>query len=329
MRRFLVLVCLLSCLPAAGASAAPGNLSTWDMPQQRSVMRAGLLEPLADGRFGGEAPLTGHQLTLAFGGLSLSLGLPPLAVPGGPMSVAAFDRRMVDQLGLADVAAAVDHGAWAAGLQPPSIFGTEVIARALGLRFNHPFPAGEAIEPYPTDLITRAEAAWSLAAVLHFSGWEVAGARAAFSAFTLPAYTDRQRAALRVAVSKIGMPYIWGGETDGPSYGQVHGGYDCSGFVWRVFKETGLVHTISGRTAAQMAGEIPKSERLRWTDLRPADLMFFGRAHFGSRATEANIVHTAIVLGNGWLINSSDQGVFVQPMEGWRHDEFAWGRRVV
>jgi cell wall-associated NlpC family hydrolase len=78
-----------------------------------------------------------------------------------------------------------------------------------------------------------------------------------------------------------------------------------------------------------MAGEIPKSERLRWTDLRPSDLMFFGRAHFGSRATEANIVHTAIVLGNGWLINSSAQGVYVQPMEGWRHDEFAWGRRVV
>ena len=57
--------------------------------------------------------------------------------------------------------------------------------------------------------------------------------------------------------------------------------------------------------------------------------MFFGSAHFGSRASEATIAHTAIVLGDGWLINSSNQGVFVQPMAGWRHSEFGWGRRVL
>jgi cell wall-associated NlpC family hydrolase len=329
MRRSIALLCLLCLAHAAAAGAAVSSRAGWDRPEQRSVVRAGLLASLSDGLFHGEQPLTGHQLTAAFAVLAAPLGAPALVLPSGPMSVAAFDRRMIDQLGLADVARHVEYVAQSAGLDPPSRFGSEVVARSLALRFNHPFPYGEAIEPYPTDDISRAEAAWSLAKVLHFSGWEVDGARTALSAFSLPAYGDRQRAALRIAVSKIGMPYIWGGETDGPSYGQVHGGYDCSGFVWRVFKETGLVSTISGRTAAQMAGEIPKSERLRWTELQPADLMFFGSAHFGSRATESDIVHTAIVLGDGWLINSSDQGVFVQPMEGWRHDEFAWGRRVV
>ncbi len=42
---------------------------------------------------------------------------------------------------------------------------------------------------------------------------------------------------------------------------QAHGGYDCSGFVWRVFKLSGnpAGARIGGRTAAQMAGEIRKS----------------------------------------------------------------------
>jgi len=63
------------------------------------------------------------------------------------------------------------------------------------------------------------------------------------------------------------MPYGWGGESDGLSsrYGaQLHGGYDCSGFVWRVYKLSGNPAGlgIGGRTAAQMAGEIPKAQRL-------------------------------------------------------------------
>jgi cell wall-associated NlpC family hydrolase len=329
MRRVVLVLSVVFCLPASTAGASAGSLSTWDSAQQRDVVRAGLLAPPAGGGFAGAAALTGQQLGVAFAALGARLGLPALDVPSGPMSVVDFDRLMVDQLGLADVADTVRRAAWHAGLVPPSYFGTEVVARALGLRFNHPVPAAEAIELYPTDIITRAEAAWSLDVVLHFAGWEIAAARTALAAFALPAYTTAQRSALRIAVSKIGMPYIWGGETDLPSPGQVHGGYDCSGFVWRVFKLTGLASGINGRTAAQMAGEIPKSQRLRWSELEPGDLMFFGSARFGSRATEANVVHTAIVLGNGWLINSSAQGVYLQPMEGWRHDEFAWGRRVL
>ncbi len=28
------------------------------------------------------------------------------------------------------------------------------------------------------------------------------------------------------------MPYVWGGTND-KAIGQAHGGYDCSGLVWR------------------------------------------------------------------------------------------------
>ena len=37
------------------------------------------------------------------------------------------------------------------------------------------------------------------------------------------------------------MPYVWGGTSDGPEvdFGvSARGGYDCSGFVWRVYKLT-------------------------------------------------------------------------------------------
>ena len=152
------------------------------------------------------------------------------------------------------------------------------------------------------------------------------------SHFQLPSYTAKQLAPLRVAVSKIGMPYIWGGETDGPSPGQVHGGYDCSGFAWRVYKLSGnpVGNKILGRTAAQQAGEIPKSKRLHLNQVRPGDLLFFGSARFRSKATEANVIHEGIALSSDFVIHSSDQGVYVLPLyEGWLHDQFTWARRVL
>jgi cell wall-associated NlpC family hydrolase len=208
------------------------------------------------------------------------------------------------------------------------------VARVLGLRENHP-AADDALELYPWDPITRAEAAHSLATILHFSGWETASARAQLGAFAIPPLDAAQRRVLRLAFSKVGMPYVWGGETDAVSsaYGyQPHGGYDCSGLVWRVFKLSGdpAGARIGGRTAAQMAGEIPRSKRIRLADVRPGDLLFFGPAGFRSRATEASIVHVGIAISPHWMINSSSQGVALASLdESWRRGEFAWARRVL
>jgi cell wall-associated NlpC family hydrolase len=205
-----------------------------------------------------------------------------------------------------------------------------VVARFLGLRYDH--PAGtDRLELYPYDRITRAEAAWSLAQVLGFDGREVSNARQTLSSFELPPMTSGVVPALRIAVSRIGYPYVWGGTTDDTSDGRAHGGFDCSGFVWRVFKLSGLPwgREIRGRTAAQMAGEIPRSRRLRMSQLRPGDVLFFGSAHFNSTASEQNVIHTGIYMGNNWVINSSGQGVYVLPLRGsWLGASFAWGRRV-
>ena len=162
------------------------------------------------------------------------------------------------------------------------------MARQLGLRFTQPH-GREAIELFPRDQITRAEAAWSFAKALHFDGSQQAYDRQVFMQYQLPALTAGQRKPLRLAVSKIGMPYVWGGETDttrGADGPQVHGGYDCSGYVWRVFKLSGnpAGRSIGGRTAADQAGEIPKSRRIPFDGIRPADLLFFGRGSFSSGA---------------------------------------------
>jgi cell wall-associated NlpC family hydrolase len=311
----------------------PYTAGDWDFMQQRQVVGAGLMGPIGSTGFQGAKPLTAAADDAALAVLAAhEEAQPAVVVPAGqPLTLVRFDALLVNQLGLADVAQSVQHAAQAARLQPPGYFGTEVVARYLGLRYDH--PAGEdRLELYPWNLITRAEAAHSFAVALGLSVWEIQAAREELSTFSLPAYTADQLEVLRLAVSKIGMPYVWGGTTDSTEDGLEHGGYDCSGFVWRVYKVSGLQWgaKILGRTAAEQAGEIPRSQRIRMEDVQPGDLLFFGSAHFNSDATESNVIHEGLALGNGWVIHSSEQGVYVLPLTvGWLHESFTWARRVL
>src|SRR5205085_10534308 len=172
----------------------------------------------------------------------------------------------------------------AAGLAPPSRFGTEVVARLLGLRTNH--PAGQdALELLPNEPATRAEAAFSAAQILGFGDWELQSIDDAARDSELPALTTWQRRILRVAVSFIGYPYVWGGtsENDQTPLGvSTPGGFDCSGFVWRVYKLQSysggarLSGVLRGRTTMAMSGEVAKSARVGLDELEPADVIFFG-----------------------------------------------------
>jgi cell wall-associated NlpC family hydrolase len=328
----LTLVALLTLVPAARAQAA--SLGGWNLGEQHAVRLAGVMHDLGDATFHGERPVTGAQLRQAFGVLALRQGTAPASVLADRVSVATFDRLMVAQLGAADVAAAVQHEAWRAGLLPPATFGTEVVARFLGLRTNHPFPQEE-LELYPTDAITRAEAAHSFAVALSLGAGAAEWARETFARFALPRYDVAQKRVLRQAVAKIGMPYIWGGETDGAGTwfgGQEHGGYDCSGFVWRVFKLSGLPYgrQIRGRTAAAQSAEIRRPARIRLADVQPADLLFFGPGRFWQKATEGRITHEGIALSTDFMIHASAQGVYVSPLfDEWRANRFSWARRVL
>ena len=336
-RSLVAAAAIACCALAPGRALASVTLSNWDSAQQRQVVKAGLMSNLGRSFQGGSA-LSAAQANAAMSALSLRLARQTgqsqtraAAATRSPVSVVTFDKMLVQQLGLSDVASHVQATASGAGLAPPSYFGTEVVARFLGLRYNH--PAGtDQLELFPSDGITRAEAAWSLAQIAAFGSWNVSYARDSLIGFELPAMTSGQRQALTIAVSRIGYPYVWGGTTDDTSDGLAHGGFDCSGFVWRVFKVSGLPwgRAIRGRTAAQQAGEIPRGQRLHANQLRPGDLLFFGSAKFNSTATEANVIHEGIYLGDNWVIHSSDQGVYVLPLQGsWLGDQFAWGRRVI
>ncbi len=171
---------------------------------------------------------------------------PRVARPRASATMAALDARLVASLGLSKAAAEFVEKAKAAGLTVPARFGTEVAARLLGLRFDHP-AAQDFLELRPQDPATRAEAAYSAARILGFgwlgNSWQTAAVQSLADSFTLPALSGWQRRILDVAVSKIGMPYVWGGTSDGreaPFGVRSRGGYDCSGFVWRVYKTAEL-----------------------------------------------------------------------------------------
>ncbi len=337
------LLAALAALWLPAAATARKTAANWDAAAQRSVVRAGVMSEVAPGNFNGAAPLSPQAEKQALAAIAArttsEAGVESVAAPAAPPSVSStsaltvtrFDALLVDQLGLAATAAHVQQVAAAAGLEPPSYFGAEVVARYLGLRYDH--PAGEdTLELYPWNAITRSEAAHSFAIVLEQGSWAVEGARQQLEAFALPHYSAAQLKVLRIAVSKIGMPYVWGGTTDGTEDGLEHGGYDCSGFAWRVYKVSGLGWgaKILGRTAAEQAGEIPKSARVHLQDVRPAELLFFGSAHFSSKATEANVIHEGIALSSEWAIHSSGQGVYVLPLtSGWLAQQFTWARRVL
>jgi cell wall-associated NlpC family hydrolase len=74
-----------------------------------------------------------------------------------------------------------------------------------------------------------------------------------------------------------------------------------------------------------MAAEVPRSKRIAFNRLQPADLVFFGST--GARSKPAQVDHLGIALGNGWMIHSSRNGVAVAELTGWYRERFAWGRR--
>lgn len=330
-RHRLVAVLIAAALtPAATAHAS--TLGNWDSAQQSQVVKAGVMSNLAGG-FHGEQSLTDDQLRAALAAIAKHTGAQPVEVPVTRISVRLFHKLVLKQLGLADLAASVQAEARRASLKPPSSFGNEVVARQLALRFDHP-SADERLELYPYDTITRAEAAYSFARILSRGSGSVTYARQLFGQFTLPVYTPDELRVLRTAVTKVGMPYVWGGESDTTSskYGpQAHGGYDCSGFVWRVFKLSGdpAGAQIGGRTAAQMAGEIGRAERVQYSEIRAGDLIFFGSSKFAS-ASSGGVSHVGIALSDRFMIQSSGQGVNVGALdESWRRDWFAWARHIL
>ena len=331
MRRPLAALACACLALLAPAVVSAKTKQSWAAPEIKLVTARGLMGGNAT-TFRPDAPLSRAALDDLVSGLTETPAIGG-GTPSAQVTLAGLDQALVRSLELGDDARLFYLGARAAGLRPPARFGSEVVARLLALRINHPAPTDD-LELLPSDSATRAEAAYSAAQILRFRGWEVGSVEIAAADFELPVYTPWQQKVLQTAVNLIGYPYVWGGTRSGPQtvFGvSSRGGFDCSGFVWRVYKlqsyagGAALAGTIKGRTAAQMAGEVPKSKRIGLAELEPGDVMFFGKG--GPRARVAAIDHAAIYLGSGWLINSSRFGVALAQVQGWYADRFAWGRR--
>ena len=211
----------------------------------------------------------------------------------------------------------------------PGFVVTEIAARDLGLRYNHP-ATSDALEVSPREAIDRAEVATILYRARHLSAWSIGDLRK-YDSVVLPTLTARQKQIVAFALKYVGFPYVWGGEY--PSrhspYGlQAHGGFDCSGFDWWVMKMH-FGYTINERTAAGMAGAA--KHRITRTKLVPGDLIFFGPK--GPKSTPASIYHAALYLGNGWFIQSTGSldgvGLSSLSTDSYWKAAFAWGRRVL
>ncbi len=366
----LAAACAVAAVSTGAAAGSSKNLPNWAAPQIATVVAHKLMGAKSVKKFHPNAALTNKTLTGLAADLKEQLGssTPPGSDSGdttttgtttsgttttgttttttttttgssssAPETMAQLDRSLVQAIGLGKAAKEFLQGARAEGIPVPGRFGTEAVARLLGLRLNHP-AAQDFLELRPQDPATRAEAAYSAAQILGFGpladSWQIAQVKSLAADFTLPQLNTWQAQILAVAFSKIGMPYIWGGTSDGTEtdFGvTARGGYDCSGFVWRVYKlqsypdESTLASTLQGRTTYSMSVEVPRSERIPFKKLQPADVIFFGSK--GSHSKGSQVFHTAIYVGNGWFIQSSDEGVALAQFTGWYRQKFAWGRR--
>ena len=101
--------------------------------------------------------------------------------------------------------------------------------------------------------------------------------------------------------SKIGIRYVYG--TEGPNT------YDCSGFVWSVFRDAGyLFERTSARTLWVSSEPVAEEDKYKF-----GTLVFFN--HLG---------HMGIVAdANGFYHASSSKGITYSPFAGY------WGKRIV
>jgi cell wall-associated NlpC family hydrolase len=155
----------LCCAVFPASALAAGSNKSWASSQIKLVTAHKIFLG-TPATFQPQSPLSEGTLARVVGRLTGEPAKKPHA-PATPVSMAGLDASLVTALGLRDAAAAFYRGARMSGLKPPAIFGTEAMARLLGLRLNHPV-GQDNLELQPFQTATRAEAAYSVAKILQF-----------------------------------------------------------------------------------------------------------------------------------------------------------------
>jgi cell wall-associated NlpC family hydrolase len=102
--------------------------------------------------------------------------------------------------------------------------------------------------------------------------------------------------AIRAAQSKLGIPYVWGGESD------AEGGYDCSGLMQYAFAQAGI------RLPRVAADQARTGWRIPYDQARPGDLLIW--AH--DPTAPGYISHIALYIGDGRMLVAPRTGDVVK-----------------
>jgi LysM repeat protein len=99
---------------------------------------------------------------------------------------------------------------------------------------------------------------------------------------------------LSEAKSHMGTPYVWGGSSVG--------GFDCSGYIYYVYKQAGL-------SINRLSSEGYYSRSYYISSPQPGDLVFFENTY------KKGISHLGIYLGNNQFIHAGDNGVQITSLD--------------
>lgn len=324
--------------PSAAAAGSAAPIPEWAKPAVRYLVDQGALE--RDDFYPNQA-----MTRTAFKRLMRATFGGGYSRTGGKVTAGEVSSALVRKLGLRplaeQLAATKSPDGWDPEVQAD--FGTEVVARELGLRHDRP-TSEEAKESSADDPMTQADVAWAVwKAKTDPDTW----AAAALEGFALGNYSGARREVVKFALSLVGTPYVWGGEwttrtPDGYPYGaQPAGGVDCSGFIWYVLQQKTSAYSPTGRSYAgwslpersstDMAAATPAKKRLALGEMKAGDIVMFAPNGRDSKASE--VYHAALYLGEGWVIHSSGSraGVSLASIAkgSWWNDQILWGRRII
>jgi hypothetical protein len=118
------------------------------------------------------------------------------------------------------------------------------------------------------------------------------------------------QAIIQEAQQFLDLKYLWGGTTSW--------GFDCSGFMFRLYQSQGL--TIPRDASEQAAAGVEVAKE----NLQPGDLLFFAKDKLFEK-----IHHVGMYIGNGQMIHSpnSKSSIRIEAIEAGVYGEEYWGAR--
>ena len=128
-----------------------------------------------------------------------------------------------------------------------------------------------------------------------------------------PADPERANAVLMRAISLVGTPYRWGGNTP-------EGGFDCSGLVNYVFRD--MLDVRLPRTSRELFAL--QGPRIAPGQLAGGDLVFFGSG--------GAVSHVGIYVGEGRFVHAPNSGgtVRLDRLDGsWWREHYTGARRLL